>query len=140
MGRAKSVQRTPVNRESIAAREVAIRLAGRALSHAEGAVAMAHARTAAAWVAANRPDISFGVEPDLMLVAEDDHYSLVHLEHSGRAGNSVLLSEGAFGALWWCDPQGRETATHECLLYAAKGTDAGSARSVLMRFNRGEQL
>lgn len=125
---------------SIAAREDAIRQAGRALSQAEGAVAMAHARTAAAWIAANRPDISFGVDAKLLLIAEDDCYTLVDLENSGRAGNSVLLSEGPFGKLWWCDPEGREAAIHECLLYAARGADAGSDRAVLIRFSRSERV
>lgn len=137
MGRTKPLESKPADLQAIEAREAAIRLAAHARSQAEGEIAIAHARTAAKWIASNRPDISFGAEPGLMLIAEDDHYSLVDLETStGFAGNAVKLSDGVFGELWWCDPQGRETDIHECLVFAAKGTSGASARTVLMRFLR----
>lgn len=101
---------------------------------------MEHARASAAWIAVNRPDVSFGAEPELLLIAEDDHYSLVALEDSGRAGNAVKLCDGEFGTLWWCDPEGRESDVHECLLQTVQGTNFTSARMVLMRYRRVEQL
>jgi len=140
MRRAKPLESKLEDRLAIAAREAAIRLASRELSQAQAAAAMIHAKAAAAWIAAHRPDVSFGAEPELQLIAESDHYSLVELEGSGYAGKAVKLTAGAFGDLWWCDPEGREPAVHDCLLYADQGAISASARTVLMRFRRFEQL
>lgn len=98
--------------------------------------AMTLARNAAEWISVNRPDISLGVEPKMLLVAEDDEFTLLELENYGKAGNAVKLCDGPFGDLWWCDPEGRETALHECLLYAVKGTAVASRRTVVIRFYR----
>lgn len=102
--------------------------------------AMAHARTAALWISANRPDVAMGVEPELRLVAEDDQFTLPELEDYGRSGNAVKLCSGDFGALWWCDPEGRQTSRHECLLYAAKATVEALPRTILLRFYRPEAI
>lgn len=103
---------------------------------AQCAVAMAHAQSAASWISVNRPDIALGVEPKTLLIAEDDEFSLPELEDFGRAGNAIKLFDGPFGGLWWCDPEGRETARHECVLYAAKATSVVSQRTVVLRFHR----
>ena len=71
-------------------------------------VAMADARKAAQWIAANRPDVAVGAEPVLLLVADDDVFTLPELEDYGRAGNAVRLCSGDFGDLWWCDPENRQ--------------------------------
>lgn len=102
---------------------------------AQGEVAIAHAKSAASWISFNRPDIALGVEPSILLVAEDDEFSLPELEHFGRTGSAVKLFDGSFGGLWWCEPQGCETALHECVLYAAKATSMVSQRTVVLRFH-----
>lgn len=125
-----------VQREHQSLKEGLIRNSFDTLTAAQCEVAIAHAQSAASWISFNRPDIAFGVEPKILLIAEDDEFSLPELEDFGRAGNAVKLVDGPFGGLWWCDPQGRETARHECVLYAAKATSMVSQRTVVLRFHR----
>ena len=98
-------------------------------------VAMADARKAAQWIAANRPDVAVGAEPVLLLVADDDVFTLPELEDYGRAGNAVRLCSGDFGDLWWCDPENRQVSSHQCLLFTKKDSQGASARTVILRFH-----
>lgn len=117
------------------AREAQIRGEAEALGAAQVAAAMEHAKSAAMWIAAQRPDVSMGSEPMLLLIADDDNFSLPELEDYGRAGNAIMLCDGSFGQLWWCDPEGRKTASHECLLYTARATQTATSHTILLRFN-----
>lgn len=117
-------------------REVQIRRNAEALIAAQSAAALTHAQSAAAWISSNRPDVYLGVEPKICLVANDDSLTLPQLEDYGRAGNAVKLCDGPFGELWWCDPEGRKSGLHQCLLYAAKVTSMVAGRTVLLRFHR----
>jgi hypothetical protein len=107
-----------------------------ALAAAQHETAMAHAQSAALWISSNRPDIAFDVQPKMLLVADEDEFALPELEDFGRAGSAVKLCSGPFGELWWRDPEGRETAHHECLLYVIKAASAATRRTVLLRFSR----
>lgn len=122
------------------AMECAIPTAASEIKASSSQAAMADAQTAALWISANRPDVAMGVEPELLLVADDDVFTLPELEDYGRAGNAIKLFSGDFGDLWWCDPEGRKTFRHECLLYAAKATTGALSRTILMRFYRPETI
>lgn len=102
--------------------------------------AMANAQKAALWISENRPDVAMGIAPDIKLVADDDVFTLPELEDYGRAGNAIKLCNLEFGVLWWCDPEGRPTESHMCLLYPPKTNQTASARTVLLRFYRPEEI
>ncbi|WP_155293121.1 hypothetical protein [Comamonas testosteroni] len=102
--------------------------------------ALANAQKAALWISTNRPDVAMGLVPEIKLVAEDDVFTLPELEDYGRAGNAIKLCNLEFGDLWWCDPEGRPTASHKCLLYPPKASLAASARTALLRFYRPEEI
>jgi hypothetical protein len=116
-------------------REAVVRANGTALVAAQAEVTMSHAQSAVLWISYNRPDITLGVEPTILLVGDDDAFSLAELEDYGRAGNAVNLCEGPFGELWWCDPLGLERIVNTCLLYAAT-TSHFSRREVVLRYFR----
>ena len=120
----------------LVAKEYAIKTAAEEIAQSSAQAAMADARTAALWIAANRPDVAMGAEAELLLVADDDEFTLPELEDYGRAGNAIKLCSGIFGDLWWCDPEGRKVFRHQCLLFANKATHGASARTILLRFNR----
>ena len=122
------------------AREAQIRAEAEAFGAAQVAAAMEHAKSAAMWIASHRPDISMSSEPRLLLIADDDNFTLPELEDYGNAGNAIMLCDGKFGKLWWCDPEGRETDTHTCLLYAKKANTFAQARTVILRFNRTSEI
>ena len=79
--------------------------------------------------------LAVGAEPVLLLVADDDVFTLPELEDYGRAGNAVRLCSGDFGDLWWCDPENRQVSSHQCLLFTKKDSQGASARTVLLRFH-----
>lgn len=125
-----------LSEQAIAEREDAIKAHSAELHAANVEKAMAHARAAALWISCNRPDVAMGTEPDLKLVADDDSFTLPELEDFGRAGNAIKLCKGEFGELWWCDPEGRPTTSHTCLLQATKATQTASPRTILLRYFR----
>ena len=115
MPRQSHSQASPGDLRALQAKEAAIRSAIKESLAAEDAIAIEQARNAAGWIAAHRADLTFGADPIIQLAPR---LTLPELEDDGRDGNAIRIASGAFGDLWWLDPEGREVASHRFLLHA----------------------